>query len=483
MREVKITWICAVIFLSVFWNDHSLIAQIKGNKKQVVSDTLDQTPIHINRIYIIGNKKTKRSIITRELSINEGDSVPTYRLPMLLEDDKNKVYNTQLFNTVKIEKLEIDSTEIDLMIKVEERWYFYPAILFKLSDRNFNDWWVNRNHDLNRVNYGLKVYQYNFRGRNERLRLIGQFGFETQLELNYRIPYIESSQRHGLIFDIGYSERKNLAYRTQDHLPTFLSERDVLRYGIGGSITHSYRKSFYTYHYTSFGMYSLNAADTIATLNPNYYGNGESQQKSFRVTYTYTKDYRDNRNYPLNGEFYFAQIDKVGLGIFKDVDIWRFRASYSKYFDLSNGFYFATNAEGMVSTPNNQPYTNYTSLGFGPTLVRGYELELIEGNRYILTKNALRKRLWKYETDISSVMPLEQFQKIPFAFYANLFFDAGWVNNYPDYELNSRLTNKLLYGVGLGIDFITLNDMIVRFEYSYNAENDFNFFINFKSSF
>ena len=113
MREVKITWICAVIFLSVFWNDHSLIAQIKGNKKQVVSDTLDQTPIHINRIYIIGNKKTKRSIITRELSINEGDSVPTYRLPMILEDDKNKVYNTQLFNTVKIEKLEIDSTEID----------------------------------------------------------------------------------------------------------------------------------------------------------------------------------------------------------------------------------------------------------------------------------------------------------------------------------------------------------------------------------
>ncbi|MEQ8678451.1 MAG: hypothetical protein RID25_01775, partial [Cyclobacteriaceae bacterium] len=121
--------------------------------------------------------------------------------------------------------------------------------------------------------------------------------------------------------------------------------------------------------------------------------------------------------------------------------------------------------------------------GFGPTLVRGYELELIEGYQYFLSKNALRKRLWKSESDISRVMPLEQFQKIPFIFYGNIFFDAGWVKNYPNYEQSSRLSDRLLYGIGLGIDFITINDLTTRFEYSYNAENEFNFFLNFKAAF
>ncbi len=480
MKAFSISWV-AIICGFLFLPSSPLQGQIRANRQ--VSDSLDQTTIRLNRIYIIGNKKTKRSIITRELSLREGDTVKAYRLPRILDEDRNKVYNTQLFNTVSIEQLQLDSTEIDLLIKVEERWYFYPSLLFELSDRNFNDWWVNRNRDLSRVNYGFKVFQYNFRGRDEVVRLIAQFGFETRLELNYRIPYIEPSQRHGLTFDIGYTERKNMAYQTVDHLPIFIRSRQLLRTSVGGSIVHSYRPSFYTYHYTSLGMYSINLGDTIPDLNPNYFRDGATTQQAFRIVYTFTRDYRDNRNYPLSGDFYYLQVDKVGLGILKDVDIWRFRGNYSKYFDLNNGFYLANSVEGMIATPKNQPYNNFTSLGFAPTLVRGYELELIEGNRYVLTKNAIRKRLWKYETDISSVMPLEQFQKIPFAFYANIFFDAGWVNNYPNYEQNSRLTNKFLYGIGLGIDFITLNDLTTRFEYSYNAEGDFNFFLNFKAAF
>ncbi|MEQ9218783.1 MAG: BamA/TamA family outer membrane protein [Cyclobacteriaceae bacterium] len=481
MKVFSIWWIGLLVCGLLFIPGKSF-GQIRSAKVQL-ADTLDMTPIRINRIYILGNKKTKRAIITRELTIQEGDTIPAYRLPALFAEDRNKIYNTQLFNTVSIEQLQLDSTSIDLLVKVDERWYFYPSLLFKLSDRNFNDWWVNRNRDLRRVNYGFKLFQYNFRGRNELLRLVAQFGFETQVELNYRLPYIEPSQRHGLTFDVGYSERKNIAYQTEDHLPIFTRSSKILRTAVGGSVIHSYRPSFYTYHYTSLGFYSLHVADTIPMLNPNYFKDGESRQQAFRLAYTFTRDYRDNRNYPLSGDFYYFQIDKVGLGIMNDIDIWRFRANYSKYFDLSNGFYMANSMEGMIATPKNQPYNNYTSLGFGPTLVRGYELELIEGYQYFLSKNALRKRLWKSESDISRVMPLEQFQKIPFIFYGNIFFDVGWVKNYPNYEQSNRLSDRLLYGVGLGIDFITINDLTTRFEYSYNAENEFNFFLNFKAAF
>ncbi|XOV90894.1 MAG: BamA/TamA family outer membrane protein [Bacteroidota bacterium] len=481
MKDFYTFWVRIVVCGLLLFPALVLHSQNRNTKQTL--DTLDQTSIKINRIYIIGNKKTKRSIITRELTLHEGDTIAAFRLPVVLQLDRNKVYNTQLFNTVAIEQLRLDSTEIDLMIKVEERWYFYPSLLFELSDRNFNDWWVNRNRDWRRVNYGFKLFQYNFRGRNELLRLIAQFGFETQLQLSYRIPYIEPSQRHGVTLDVGYSERRNMAYQTVDHLPIFLRGKQDLRTAVTGSIIHTYRPSFYTYHYTTFSMYSVNLADTIPELNPNYFKNGATKQQAFRIAYTFTRDFRDNRNYPLSGDFYYLQADKVGLGILGDINIWRFRANYSKYFDLSHGFYLANSVQGMISTPKNQPYNNFTSLGFAPMLVRGYELELIEGYQYFLSKNAFRKRLFRYESDISSVMPLEQFQRIPFVFYANLFFDAGWVNNYPNYQQSSRLTNKLIYGVGLGIDFITINDLTTRFEYSYNAEGDFNFFLNFKAAF
>jgi len=36
-------------------------------------------------------------------------------------------------------------------------------------------------HDFSRVNYGMRLLQQNFRGRNETLRLTAQFGFTGNL--------------------------------------------------------------------------------------------------------------------------------------------------------------------------------------------------------------------------------------------------------------------------------------------------------------
>jgi hypothetical protein len=46
-----------------------------------------------------------------------------------------------------------------LLVDVNERWYTFPVPIFELSDRNFNEWWQNYNHDFRRVNYGLRLYQ------------------------------------------------------------------------------------------------------------------------------------------------------------------------------------------------------------------------------------------------------------------------------------------------------------------------------------
>jgi len=149
---------------------------------------------------IIGNKVTRDQIITRELSLKPGDTVTAKRLRHILTRDRNKIYNLRLFNTVTIRLLQLSGTEIDLLIEVTERWYTFPVPIFELSDRNFNEWWQNYDHRFNRINYGLRLYQFNFRGRNETLRITAQFGFSRQFQLLYRIPYIDKKTKAGLNF-------------------------------------------------------------------------------------------------------------------------------------------------------------------------------------------------------------------------------------------------------------------------------------------
>src|SRR5579871_5399177 len=169
----------------------------------------------VGRVLIAGNKITKDRIISRELTLKSGDTISVRRLPHELLWDKRKIYNLRLFHTVSVQALELSNNTIDLLVEVTERWYTFPIPIFELSDRNFSEWWNNYNHDLNRINYGISLTRFNFRGRYETLQLVAQFGFTQRYELSYRIPYIDKKQKQGLSFNFDYSTPKNLAYSTE----------------------------------------------------------------------------------------------------------------------------------------------------------------------------------------------------------------------------------------------------------------------------
>lgn len=453
-------------------------------KTSVTQDTIRDRFVEINSIYIIGNDKTKPDIITRELYFKEGEKILSSELDAILESSRNNVYNTNLFSTVELTKLQLDSSSIDVMIKLEERWYIYPSVVFRLIDRNFNDWWVNRNRDLSRTKYGVKLDVYNMRGRKEKLKLIALFGFEKNFIFQYSIPYIEKSQKHGLAFGGGYFSNKNIAYKTTDHFTVFTDTSfnlNLAKESWSGSVVYTYRPSFYDYHYLNVDYFGVSIADTIALVNPNYLGDSITSQNAFKLSYTFRRDTRDNRNYPSTGYSIISQIEKAGLGVFGDVDLWRLSSNYFQYYDLGKGFFANLSLGGQLTTSKDVAYFNYSQFGLGTYYVRGYELDVIEGPQNILTKNSLRKRLFATNVNMGKMMPIKQFRKVPFAFYAKFFADAGYVNNYPNYEQSSSLTNRWIYGVGLGLDIVTLYDLTFRFEYSYNAEDEFNFFLNFQS--
>ena len=64
---------------------------------------------------------------------------------------------------------------------------------------------------------------------------------------------------------------------------------------------------------------------------------------------------------------------------------------------------------------------------------------------------------------------------MPAGVYPNIFIDYGYVNNTYIIENRSKLSNRLIYGAGFGLDFVTYYNMVIRFNYAINDRKERNF--------
>lgn len=457
----------------------------KAQKRHVVRRDSTGRFVLINRVLIVGNRLTRDQIIIRELSLKPGDLIYDLDLPEVLDLDEKKLINTRLFNTVDIRTMELDENKVDLVINLNERWYTFPSPIFELSDRNFNEWWQSYNHDFKRVNYGLRLYQFNMRGRNETLRFIAQFGYQRRFDLMYRFPYIDKKQKHGLSIDLGFHETKNLAYQTRDHKYVFAESDEILRNERRGGLTYSYRKSFYKTHSISLSYRNMHVNDIVIDSNANYIHDELLRQEYPSISYQFNSDHRDVAAYPLTGNQFLFYIAHKGLGISEDLNAYETSVLYSRYVDLKKGFYLSNNSIGYYSNPTDIAYVNFGVLGERKQFVRGYELYVIEGPWYLLNKTTFKKLIFN-RTYHWAMMPARQFRHVPISVYLKTYADLGYVRNYPYYEennFNTRLSDKMLFGTGLGLDVVGFYDIVLRFEYSVNAEAEHGFFFHVKKEF
>jgi outer membrane protein assembly factor BamA len=478
-----------LVFISSLFQTQEQPAPIAQSQAQPVQvlDTLAARTLQINRIIIVGTRITKDRILLREMSLKPGDTISSFRLDNVLLRDRAKIYNLRLFNTVVVKWMEYDAATglIDIVIDVKERWYIFPSPIFELSDRNFNEWWQNYGHDWKRVNYGIRLYETNFRGANEKIRLTTQFGFTRKFYLTYVIPNIGKTQKHGLTFDVGYDEPKNLAYFTDDHKLDYQQGRVTLRKQYYGSVTYSYRKNFYEVHSFQLEYNNATVADTIAMLNPNYYKGGRTTQRLASIAYSFNSEHRDVVAYPMKGYQYTFYAQKTGLGLGMDVNLWELNSTLAKHMDLGKGFNLSNFSSLYLSAPTNQPYSMYGALGYRRQFIRGYEIYVIEGPQFFLNKTTLKKKIFSRAWTMED-MPLEQFSYVPIALYLKAYFDWGYVNNYTRYDelgINTRLSNRFLGGAGMGIDLVTMYDNVFRFEYTFTREGTHGFFFNIKKEF
>ncbi len=467
-------------FLNIPTASGTEIPSINRSEK-IQSDTTSQFVV-VDKVFIIGNKKTKAQIITRELDFKINDTIWSIQLNAKLLENKNRIFNLGLFTEVDLNVIYLSKERVDIVVSLKERWYTFPVPIFKLADRNFNDWWENQNGDLKRVDYGLKFYQFNMRGRNERLRLTGQFGFNKLFDLQYSIPYIDKNQINGLSIFTTYAENNSIAFQTVDHKLIFLNTDTKMRQAFRTGLTLSRRQSFFSYHYLTLAYYHRAISDTIAALNPNYFLKSRTRQEFLYLNYKFKRDLRNIAAYPLKGYLLNFEVEKSGLGLKGDINLLQVSGNYSRYIDLGKHYYLSSKLSTAMSFPKVQPYNNFTSLGYSQEFIRGYELYVVEGQNYFLNKTTFKKLLFSGKS-VNSLIPFEQFQTIPFAVYLKSYFDLGYVNNNMVYPLNTRLSNQYLFGGGMGLDIVTYYDFVLRLEYSVNSIKEKGFFIAVNAEF
>ncbi|MCE1168297.1 MAG: hypothetical protein LWX70_09395 [Sphingobacteriia bacterium] len=444
-------------------------------------DSLCQNRFYtIDTIVIKGNNITHPSIIIRELTFKQGDTIAQNRLSKGLEITTNNLKNLSLFNfiTVNADTTNTKDNRITISVDVIERWYIWPYPIIDVADRNFNSWWKSRNMD--HISYGFYVQADNFRGRAEQLMVLFKWGFDRRLEIKYTIPNINSKKTLGLSVKTGFMRNHEVALKTNpDNSITFLkSKSDYLREQWQAEITLTYRPGYFNQHSFSAGWVNETLNDSMSYLEPNLWLKGTVSYINLR--YQYRLDKRDYKHYPLKGYYFDISAESflnTNNNSFSST-FWELESNGRYYDQFSKNWYLSTGLYSKVISNEKVPYFLTDGLGNGRNFVRGYEYYLINGQQFAVGKIILKYALIPSSTHEIQWLNNIKFSKIHYALYLNLFTDHGIAFNQIK-AFDSMLSNKWLSSIGIGLDFVTYYDRVFRLEYTLNKEKESGFYLHF----
>jgi len=467
----------AFLFLTSIFSYDKSFAQVLD------SALANDFSVCIRHIVIEGNVKTKPQVILRELLFAENDSIQFKNLNQNLSESKLNIINTGLFYSVVFNLKNWEGKNIDLYITVEEKWYTYPIPTIDIFDRNFNSWYVEHNHDWKRLQYGIRFLQQNLRGRDENLRVNILFGFVQKFEAAYEIPFIDRKQSFGLQVKVSYIRSKIVAFETRNNIEQFYFDADdFVRKSLVIQSDFTLKPGFHDKNIFTAGYVHSTVEDTIPKLNPDFFLNEKKDQQYFALGYSFIRDNRDIKGFPLHGSYFEANILKMGILPDDNINMFSIQATYSKYFSLGKNFYLSIRNKLKFSLPEKQPYFTQKGFGYKTDYVSGYEYYVVDGQSFWLGKLNLRYRLFKIELNNSEVHSPLRASKLPFALYIKTQVDAGYVKD-DFYFQNNSLNNSLLIGGGPAIDIVIFYDINFSFEYSINRLGESGLFLHLSTFF
>ncbi len=455
------------LFLIIF--SFGLYAQQDTTSCVIVSD-----------IVISGNNVTKDAIVFRELTFAIGDTIPAQQWEEELRISYENVQNTTLFNFVTFEQQEDKSRDnaVVLNIDVVERWYMWVFPYVAYSDRNLNAWYEA--DDIRRFSYGVEMKYRNFLGLKHNLDFTFISGYNQNYSLSYDIPYLTDKQHLGLKFGGGYKRDKEVSYITENNkIIYFNGDDEFAKQSAFAFVEPYFRFGHRNKLFVNFSYNNTLFHEVLPSLNDDFCSLDGNRFQYFSLLATFKNDFRDEQNYPLNGHYFELLMEKVGFGAFKSSpDVFYAKITTDLYRPIKGRWYWASNLTIKMSPDADAPYFLNQGLGYKNDYVRTYELYVIDAMNFALVKNNLKYAILNPVTRYITFVKNERFGKIHFAMYANLFFDCAYswkmtVNQ------SSFLDNKFIFGTGVGIDFVTYYDKVLRLEYGVNDMGETGFFVHF----
>ena len=430
----------------------------------------------LRSITFVGLRRTKPRIVEREMALRVGDVLAADSLEYYEERDSLRLQNLSLFTDVFLQFIPSgDGTDgIKLYVVLKERWYIWPELGVTLADRNFNVWWSEMGRDLRRINTFLAVADRNFRGNLEYLRVGGQLGYTNRATIEYRRPYIDKAQKHGIGFSGAYSQNAEHYYTTDRNKLRFFrlaDNRPVLREGVVAFL-YSYRPGYASRHLAELRYRDFRIVDEIALLNPDFFLDGSRRLRFVEAVYRFDYNGVDSWNYPLYGrKLVLIGTARAGWQGMKTQAFMNVEAALFQ--KISRRWFTSQVFRGRLSVPERVPYFLRSALGYGNEYVRGYEYYAIDGSHYGIVRGNLKFQA--LNTVIRGV-PFRFLPSIPLAVFPKVFADGGYGRNI--LPQNSFLHNRPLYGFGAGVDIITAYNVKARLELSWNGLGERGFYFH-----
>ncbi len=437
--------------------------------------------VTIDTILFEGHRLTRDRTVRRELLFRSGDTLNTKELAKKTVGSRSNLMKTGLFNFVEVTIDESAYPSLVVTYTLIERWNIWPIPILELDEPNLNQWLENPS--FSRINYGVNLLVINATGRNERIRLAARAGNVQTLHFLLKTPYWGKKQN--LRWELCYSldRTKRRAYNTERNEQLFVKLADDyaanehllasrLTFRPGHNNTHSMAVGYHNHHY----------ADTLLTLNPRFGPDGKNSFSFFSLSYSFQRDRRNIIAYPLDGHLIDGSITRKGLSILsqENMDVTTLEGTIRHYIPLRPKWYAAWSINGKWSEGSTLSYFDQQGLGFSRSLIRGYENYVVDGHKFLVIKSNLKYNLLPERVSELGFIRTKKFSLIHYAIYLNIFADAGIIND-RHFNENNNLANKWLAGAGLGLDFHTYYDTVMRTELTLNRHGKAGLFFHLRA--
>jgi len=127
------------------------------------------------------------------------------------------------------------------------------------------------------------------------------------------------------------------------------------------------------------------------------------------------------------------------------------------------------------------PHLMNQALGY-EVFLSGYEPYVIDGSDYVISLYDLKFQVVKPNSYTIPFIKMNQFNKLHYAVYVNVFADAGYVNNVFPNPTNT-MVNTWQFSAGAGIDLVTYYDKVFSINYVINRYGEHGFFLHLETPF